>query len=113
MRLLRRAKGEGWNTHLRGIRFEAKAEENRLEVEVAFETDREIELFFEFSGAALDSVSLSEGRWELSGLVCAVEAKAPEPTVRQLEGRTELVYTYHPHTEISSRMHFVIQVEPI
>lgn len=114
VRLLRRAVGDRWNTHLRGIYYEAHAEKNRLEIEVRLETKEELELFFEFSGGpGLREASITGERWGLPGLNCMLEAEvgpAPAPTLRKLEDRLELVYAYRPGAEASGRMRFVIHL---
>ncbi|MCI3922186.1 hypothetical protein MO973_18315 [Paenibacillus sp. TRM 82003] len=112
MRLLRRAKGASWNTHLRGVAFEAAAAQDRLDIEVAFDTAEEIELFFEFEGEGITSEMLGDERWRLPGVTIDVEAEAPAPDVRRSgEHRWEIVYACLPQADAPSRMRFSLRLE--
>ncbi|MBN2982412.1 hypothetical protein JW799_14365 [Cohnella algarum] len=111
LRLLRRAKGEQWSRHLRGVTFEAKAAERRLEAEICVRSDEEIEVFFEVSGPCLEPAQISEDRWSFPGLSCIVSAEAPQPAVRMNGGRLEIVYPCRSGPDAWSRLRFELQLE--
>ncbi|UUZ82350.1 hypothetical protein LJK88_49575 [Paenibacillus sp. P26] len=84
MRLIRRVAGKHWNTHLRGIVFDAHAEKDLLAVDVHFQTNAEIELFFEIAGKHIQDASIAPDLWTMPGLTCRVDADAPAPEINFL-----------------------------
>lgn len=96
LRLLRREAGEGWNTHLRGIVFEADVTPHSLVVDVRLDADVPIDVLFEIRGPALYEASIEPTRWRLPGLDCRVEADAPESVVALSDGAAEISYRYTP-----------------
>lgn len=110
LRLIRREVGKGWNTHLRGITFEANVTKDQLTVEVQFDTSQDIEVYFEISGPQIISRAIMTEVWELPGLICTVEAEAPTPAIVQTENAVEIIYSYNPRTAVSSRMSFDIRL---
>lgn len=106
LRLLRRERGGHWNSHLRGIHFEARVEKEWLEVEVLFRTELDIEVFFEISGGWIPVEGITPRCWTLPGLTLQLEAEAPEPVVREYGGeRIEVIYRYDPERS-GARMWF-------
>lgn len=77
MRMVRRAVGETWNSHLRGMTFNAEAGKRRLDIAAEFHSEVPVELVFEIGGEEVGGVEISPGRWHLPGLQVAVEADAP------------------------------------
>ncbi|QYR19397.1 hypothetical protein KZ483_15825 [Paenibacillus sp. sptzw28] len=110
MRLIRREKGGHWNTHLRGITYEAKTNKNQLTVEVQFETNLEIELYFEIRGTGINAEAITPNLWIFPGLACRVEAEAPAPSVIQYDDCIKIIYPYRPDAS-SSRMSFTLNLE--
>ncbi|WP_438446958.1 hypothetical protein [Gorillibacterium sp. sgz5001074] len=113
LRLVRREKGKSWNSHLRGIRFEASVEQDRLDVEVHLDTETELEVYFDISGPGSSGAAVTPSAWFLPGLACQVEADAPEPVIHRAEpeDRLEIIYPYHPD-EGSRVMHFTLRMDP-
>lgn len=107
MRLIRRESGEDWNTHLRGITFEAKAQKDHLTIAVHFDTDLDIEVFFEIRGKNISSQGITPDVWTLPGLTCQVDAQAPVPSILEYDDCIEIVYRYHPET-CSRQMNFTL-----
>ncbi|KRE82531.1 hypothetical protein ASG89_14865 [Paenibacillus sp. Soil766] len=107
VRLGRRVVGGHWSKHMRGIRYSAKADQDGLHIDVHFTVEQPIELLFEFRGSGLDAAGLTPSLWKLPGIVLAVEAEAPEPTIVTREGYVELVYLYVPGG--ADRMRFRIR----
>lgn len=94
LRLLRRLPGESWNSHLRGIAFEASASKDGLGVDVELRTDRDIEVYFEITGPGVEASIISESGWQFPGLALDVEADAPVPAVKVEKGLAEIVYVH-------------------
>ncbi|CAN7229102.1 hypothetical protein LJR153_000889 [Paenibacillus sp. LjRoot153] len=107
VRLVRREVGGHWSKHMRGIRYNAKADQDGLQIDVHFTAEQPIELLFEFRGSGLDPAGLTPSLWKQPGIVLAVEAEAPEPSIATREGYLELVYMYVPGE--ANRMHFTIR----
>ncbi|WP_019912563.1 hypothetical protein [Paenibacillus sp. HW567] len=114
LRLLRREKGKDWNSHLRGIIFEAAVEKDLLTVEVELDTDTEIEVYFEVSGPGLIFAEVTPQRWKLPNLDCKVSAVAPEPAViwNEADKLLEIIYAYHPK-DGNVKMNFTLQLDPL
>lgn len=114
LRLIRREKGKSWNSHLRGMTFEAAVEKDLLAVEVRLETELEIEVVFEISGSGLSAAQITPQHWTFPGLSCKVAAEAPEPFVirHEQEKLLEIVYVYHP-AEGKQSMSFTLGIDPI
>ncbi|MNO24497.1 hypothetical protein D3C76_143200 [compost metagenome] len=116
LRLLRREKGKGWNSHLRGVIFEAAVDKDELTVEVQLNTDVEIEVYFEISGPGLSpaAAELTPEIWTLPNLVCKVSAAAPAPVICwNAEGTLlEIIYAYRPQ-DGNTHMSFALQLDPI
>lgn len=108
LRLLRREAGGHWNTHLRGITYEARTEKDLLAVDVRFDTDEEIELYFEIEGKRVRADGIAKEVWSLPDLTLQVDADAPAPTVCQTEDGIEVVYRYRPGSS-DSRMSFTLR----
>ncbi|ULO08579.1 hypothetical protein H1230_07180 [Paenibacillus sp. 19GGS1-52] len=111
LRLIRREVGKGWNTHLRGINFEARVAKDLLAVDVSLNTELEIEIYFEIRGANISAGSFTPDIWNMPGLTLKVEVSAPEPSIIQKEGFVEVVYLYRPQN-ISPDMSFTLRVAP-
>ncbi|MBW4084616.1 hypothetical protein [Paenibacillus sp. S150] len=114
LRLLRREKGKGWNTHLRGVIFEAGVEKDLLAVDVRLDTDVDIEVYFEISGPGLSSAEIAPERWLLPNLSCTVSAAAPDPAVYwDREGKLlEIIYLHRPQ-DGKARMSFTLRLDPL
>ncbi|MGQ8875135.1 hypothetical protein [Paenibacillus sp. TSA_86.1] len=109
LRLIRRETGGDWNSHLRGITFEAEVTPESLNVDVQLDTAEEIEVYFEIRGPNLLPQNLQRERWELPGLTCSVKAEAPEPTVLMYTDYAEIIYRYIPGAT-EKRMRFELEV---
>ncbi|WP_379159990.1 hypothetical protein [Paenibacillus sp. sgz5001063] len=116
LRLLRREKGKSWNSHLRGMIFEAKVQKDWLAIDIQLDTDVEIEVYFEISGPGLspDSSEITSGIWTLPNLACKVSAAAPEPVICWNEEGTllEIIYLHRPQ-DGKARMNFTLQLDPL
>lgn len=108
LRLIRREVGEGWNTHLRGITFDADVSDSALTVEVALDTTEEIEVYFEIRGPNLRPEDFTPARWNMPGLSCEVQAAAPEPEMLFFTEHAEMVYRYVPG-KTANRMSFALK----
>lgn len=107
LRLIRREPGKHWNTHLRGITFDAKAEKDKLTIDVDLNTKDEIEIYFEISGEGLSGQDIHEDVWTLPGLTLKLDVSAPAPSIVQKEGGVEVIYLYQPQTS-SNHMSFTL-----
>lgn len=110
LRLTRREVGEGWNTHLRGITFEADLTEDSLMIEVSLETPDEIEVYFEIRGPFIGKDNIQDKQWALPGLVCNVTAEAPDPTVLIYPESAEIIYRYVPG-DTPDKMRFKLNLQ--
>ncbi|OBR62960.1 hypothetical protein A7K91_09590 [Paenibacillus oryzae] len=111
LRLIRREKGKGWNTHFRGIVFDAKAEKDKLEVIARIDSELDIEVYFEITGPGMSRAELTPELWRLPGLLCRVKAKALIPVIQTESGKAEIVYAYQAASG-SVEMSFVLELEP-
>jgi hypothetical protein len=111
LRLIRRERGKGWNTHIRGIVFDAKAEKDKLEVVARVDSELDIEVYFEIAGPGLSRAELTPELWKLPGLICRVKAAAPAPAFFIESGKAEIVYPYQAGSG-SVEMSFVLELEP-
>ncbi|MGN7764378.1 hypothetical protein [Paenibacillus sp. 22594] len=116
LRLLRREKGKGWNSHLRGMVFEAAVQKDWLSVDVQLSTDLEIEVYFEISGPGLSPAltEITPDIWALPNLSCKVSATAPDPVIYwdQEAKLLEIIYLYRPQ-DGDSHMNFTLQLDPL
>ncbi|UKS25090.1 hypothetical protein LOZ80_26315 [Paenibacillus sp. HWE-109] len=94
LRLIRREQGGSWNSHLRGITFEAQIKGKQLVIEVSLDTQVDIEVIFEVRGQGLSSEMVKPDSWVFPGLTCNVVQDAPVPSVIQAEDRLEIVYLF-------------------
>ncbi|BCG60917.1 hypothetical protein PUR_43420 [Paenibacillus sp. URB8-2] len=111
MRMVRRAVGETWNSHLRGMTFNAEAGKRRLDIAAEFHSEVPVELVFEIGGEEVGGVEISPGRWHLPGLQVAVEADAPEPILVHTGTKAEIVYPVHAGDQVWEKMAFVLRFE--
>ncbi|MNW23636.1 hypothetical protein D3C74_03410 [compost metagenome] len=111
-RLIRREKGKGWNTHLRGIIFDAEVEKDRLAVEVSLDTELDTEVYFEIEGPGLSRVEITAESWRLPGLSCKLHSKAPHPYFIRTDNRIEIVYS-HYGTDVNGHMSFDLELDPV
>ncbi|WNS46794.1 hypothetical protein [Paenibacillus sp. MMS20-IR301] len=113
LRLIRREKGKSWNSHLRGITFEAAAEKDLLAVSVRLDTEVPVEVLFEITGTGLAAAAISSGYWALPGLGCSIAAAAPAPSVwREEAGRQlEIIYLHRPEDGVQV-MSFTLRLDP-
>ncbi|MCM3172536.1 hypothetical protein [Paenibacillus sp. MER 99-2] len=110
LRLTRREVGESWNTHLRGITFEADLTEDSLMIEVSLETADEIDIYFEIRGSFIGKDNIQDHQWSLPGLLCAVTAEAPAPSVLIYPDYAEIIYRYVPGVT-SNKMKFDLKLQ--
>jgi hypothetical protein len=113
LRLIRREKGKSWNSHLRGMVFEAAVEKDLLTATVRLDTEVPIEVLFEITGPDLAPSRITPERWALPGLGCSVAAAAPEPSVVWDEQREklEIVYLHRPEDGVQE-MSFRLRLDP-
>lgn len=114
LRLIRRELGKSWNSHLRGIRFEAAVEKDLLSIEVQLDTDIPIEVLFEITGAGISAAEITPECWSLPGLACKVVAAAPEPSIvwEEQDNKLEIVYLHRPEDGMQ-RMSFTLRMDPV
>jgi hypothetical protein len=114
LRLIRREKGKSWNSHLRGMIFEAAVEQDLLTATVRLDTEIEIEVLFEITGQELAASRITPGHWVLPGLSCSVTAAAPEPsTVWDEQGqKLEIIYLHRPEDGVQE-MSFTLRLDPV
>ncbi|AIQ51578.1 hypothetical protein [Paenibacillus sp. FSL R7-0331] len=114
LRLIRREQGKSWNSHLRGIVFEAAVDKDLLTAEVRLDTEVPVEVLFEITGPGLALAEVSPDHWVLPGLVCRVSAAAPEPSILCDEGesRLEIIYLHRPEDGVQ-RMSFTLRMDPV
>ncbi|MBY9079164.1 hypothetical protein KIH86_24390 [Paenibacillus sp. HN-1] len=111
LRMVRRAVGETWNSHLRGMAFNAEASERRLDIAAEFHSETPVELVFEIGGEDVSGVEIAPGRWNLPGLTVSVEADAPEPVLLHTGTKAEIVYPVHTGERVWEKMRFVLRFE--
>lgn len=111
MRMVRRVAGETWNSHLRGLTFNAEAGKRRLEIAAELKSEVPVELVFEIGGDDVSGVAISPGWWQLPGLRVAVEADAPEPVLVLTGTKAEIVYPVHAGDKVWEKMAFVLRFE--
>ncbi|WP_366296279.1 hypothetical protein [Paenibacillus sp. AN1007] len=109
LRLIRRETGGDWNSHLRGITFEAEVTPDSLNIDVQLDTAEEIEVYFEIKGPSIRHQDIQPERWELPGLTCTVKAEAPEPTMLMYTDYAEIIYRYVPGKS-ENRMRFELGI---
>lgn len=109
LRLARREVGEGWNTHLRGLTFEADVTKDSLVIEVELDTADEIEIYFEIRGPSIRQQDILQEQWRFPGLVCDVKAEAPEPSVLFYVNHAEIIYRYVPGVS-ANKMRFELNI---
>ena len=113
LRLIRREKGKSWNSHLRGMIFEAEVEQDLLTATVRLDTEVEIEVLFEITGPGLAASRLTSGHWALPGLGCSITAAAPEPSMAWDEQgqKLEIIYLHRPEDGVQE-MSFTLRLDP-
>lgn len=94
--MIRREVGEGWNSHLRGITFDADLTPDSLTIDVELDTAEEIDVYFEIRGPSLRQQDITPALWQFPGLTCTVKAEAPEPSVLMYVNHAEIIYRYVP-----------------
>lgn len=109
MRLIRRELGGHWNSHLRGITYEAKADKDLLVVDVHLDTNKEIELYFEIRGVSILAENVTPDVWTLPGLTCKLETDAPTPLINKYDEYIEVIYRYQPQVS-SNHMSFTFRL---
>ncbi|KAI7255265.1 hypothetical protein KC345_g11162, partial [Hortaea werneckii] len=114
LRLIRREPGKSWNSHLRGMIFEAAAEKNLLTATVRLDTEVPVEVLFEITGPGLAASWITPEFWALPGLGCSVTAAAPEPSmVWDEQGeKLEIVYLHRPEDGVQE-MSFILRLAPV
>ncbi len=95
LRLLRRRSGGNWGVHVKGVSFEAVAEERKLAVAVEAAAEN-LEFFWELEGKSAGESEFESGCWTLPGLTLTVAAEAPAPVIRRHGERVEVVYATGP-----------------
>ncbi|CAM4496286.1 hypothetical protein [Paenibacillus xylanexedens] len=105
LRLIRREVGEGWNSHLRGVTFDADLTPDSLTIDVELDTAEEIDVYFEIRGPSLRQEDITPALWQFPGLTCTVKAEAPEPSVLMYVNHVEIIYRYVPGTT-ANKMRF-------
>lgn len=111
IRLIRREKNKHWRDHLWGITYDAKASKNLLEIDVAFDTERNIELVFQIRGKNIDINLITENLWKLPGLDVKLKSSAPTPTIVQCKDFFEVIYDYNPNTSKNNHMKFQLNLK--
>ncbi|WP_138752053.1 hypothetical protein [Paenibacillus sinopodophylli] len=109
LRLLKRDSGGHWNTHSRGITFEANVRENELDVQVSLQTQQATDIYFEISGGPLDVNDVTAEKWSLPGLSLQVDSNAQAPVIQQVGSMIEVVYAHQPDRS-DSQMSFKLSV---
>ncbi|QSF46308.1 hypothetical protein JRJ22_06845 [Paenibacillus tianjinensis] len=114
LRLIRREQGKSWNSHLRGMTFEAAVDKDLLTVDVRLDTEVPIEVLFEITGPELSQAKVSPELWALPGLVCRVTAAAPEPSILcdEQENKLEIIYLHRPEDGVQN-MSFTLRMDPV
>ncbi len=108
MRMVRREKRQGWNTHLRGIGFDVEVGVRQLDIVVRLETDIPIELIFELEGAGLEEITITPDRWQLPGLDISVHTDEPAPLLVHVGPRAEIVYAASEHNGDVQELRFTL-----
>lgn len=113
LRLIRREQGKSWNSHLRGMIFEAAVDKDLLTATVRLDTEVPIEVLFEITGPGLDACRITPERWALPGLECSVDAAAPEPSIVWDEQgeKLEIIYLHRPEDGVQE-MSFTLRLDP-
>lgn len=115
LRLLRRVPGQSWNSHLRGITFEASVNSKGLEIEVVLQTNYDVEVYFEITGPNVGASIISHSSWKLPGLRLAVISDTlSEPTIATGNGLTEIVYLHEAQLASNKEkmMKFKLAIQP-
>lgn len=97
--------------HMRTVLFHNSVLENNMQIEVEFELERNIELFFEVSGQDVNKAKFKKDLWELPGMKISVSSDAPEPEIRYTESGAEIVYLYDNEIEKYKKMRFQLKFE--
>lgn len=113
LRLIRREQGKSWNSHLRGMIFEAEVEKDLLTATVRLDTEVPIEVLFEITGPGLAVARITPERWTLPGLGCSVSAVAPSPSIQLDEQgeKLEIIYLHRPEDGVQE-MAFTLRLDP-
>lgn len=113
LRLIRREPGKSWNSHLRGMRFEAAVDMDWLTADVRLETDVPVEVLFEITGPGLAAARIGPELWVFPGLACRLSAAAPEPSVvyNEQENKLEIIYLHRPEDGVEN-MSFTLRMDP-
>ncbi|AIQ40010.1 hypothetical protein MKZ24_29835 [Paenibacillus sp. FSL R7-0297] len=113
LRLIRREPGKSWNSHLRGMIFEATAEKDLLTAAVRLDTDVPVEVLFEITGPGLAAARITPERWILPALGCSVVAAASAPSIQLDEPgeKLEIIYLHCPEDGVQE-MTFTLRLDP-
>lgn len=95
--------------HMRTILFHNQVEKNRMEIEVEFQVDRDVELYFEVVGEGIGDAKIHNNNWIFPGMEITLAAKAPKPDIRQIENGLEIIYLYKKKSWQNKKMYFQLQ----
>lgn len=110
--LLRRAPGERENTHYRTVYLNTSVDQNRMDIDVTFEVEQDMELYFEIAGSGMRTASIDGRNWVFPGMTVYVESDSPVPEIRMEENRAEIVYAYSWTKRENPTMKFRLTFEP-
>ncbi len=98
---------DGQMTHLHTVYFHGEMEKNRLTMDVNAQVRRDVDIFFEIECDDLNAAVIGDSEWRLPGLTVVLNAKAPRPDVRKVNGRVlRVVYPARISRPDTMRMRF-------
>ena len=110
MVLMRREPGTE-PAHIRTVFFNNRAEKGEIEIQVTFDAERDIELFFNLEGTGLETEMIQTEGFKLPGMEIKVETDQPAPEVRQTSQGLEVVYPFHWTPEGKKTMNFNLKFQ--
>lgn len=109
--LLRREPGEKCE-HVRTVYFNNRVRKNHMEIQVTWELERDMELFFAIAGCGLSEDMIAADCWRLPGMTVHVNADGRTPEVRRSTDGLEVVYPYRWRDVSARSMRFQLDFEP-
>lgn len=94
IRLLRREPGNRFGKGNRTVHYDAKAEKEKLDIDIHIDIERDIELFFQIEGNGNDIFTsmIKPEQWCLPGIIIQMDTNGGPPDVIETDRGIEIVY---------------------
>jgi len=113
IRLLRREPGNDFGKGNRAVHYDARAEKGKLDIDVAIDIERGMELFFqiESNGNIVSPSMIKPGEWHLPGIIIKMDTNGGTPNVLETERGLEIVYLSKYENEKVRNLSFKMKFE--